>query len=581
MSIPKIRATRRMVVTVLLLQLVFVGLTPLPAQAAPQTADGKTVELPKMTVTDVAGLPELESWRYTRITGFEVLSNAPDRETKRLLADFAKFQQAVHLIWPAPLKPLSAASIILCGRQNKFDAFWPAGTTVEGAVVPSLFLRNREQVAIVVDLQAQQVTVSDPVALLATGGASVEYQVDHYRQLYREYVHYLLSQGEVRPPAWLEEGLAQIIMDIDLTDRSLIYGKIDTYRGSATGGSPLEADADDATVSSAIVGEQPFNVVLQTHRFVPFGQFLALTHDSPEARSPLGNTLWAKQAYAFVHFCLFGENLRHKEALITFVGRLAREPLSEALFKDCFKIGYAAMEKQLRAYLRYTKHKYQKYDLQATDRLSAASIELSAATATQVGVIKGDALRLARHPDAALSDYLLAYRRGSHEPALLAGLAAVETNPALARNFTDEAVKSGVNRPSAYVAQARLRLADFKADPGPDGKLTSVQVSSVLTPLFKARDYPPRLPETYETIAEVWAQSAVAPKPEHLGVLDEGVRNFPRDSDLLYRTAKLYQQAGAAPTAASIARLGLRHATDPAAKSRLEELLATLPAAGK
>ncbi len=557
------------------------GPASLPGQTAPVATDGKTVVLPKITVTEPLGLPELESWRYTRITGFEVLSNASVRDTQQLLADFEKFQQAVRLMWPAPLKPLAAATIILCGRQNKFDTFLPAGSTTGESVVPSLFLRNREQVAIVVDLQVQQVTVSDPVALLASGGTSVEYQVDHYRQLYREYVHYLLSQGEVRPPAWLEEGLAQIIMDIELTERSLIYGKIDTHRGGATGGSPLEAGETDATVASAVVGEQPFNVVLQFRKFIPLGQFFSLTHDSPEARSPLGNNLWAKQAYAFVHFCLFGENLRHKEALIAFVGRLVQEPLSEALFKDCFKVGYTDMEKQLRAYLRHTKHKYQQYALKPADRLTAATIELSEATATQVGLVKGDALRLARHPAAAQSEYFMAFQRGSREPALLAGLGALAPNPTLARKFTDDAVKSGVTRPSAYVAQARLRLDEFKADPGPDGKLTNIQVSAVLTPLFKARDYPPRLPETYETIAEVWALSSVSPKPEHLAVLDEGVRQFPRNSDLLYRTARLYQLAGAAPTAVAIGQLGLRFATDPAAKSRFEELLASLPPAGK
>jgi hypothetical protein len=126
-----------------------------------------------------------------------------------------------------------------------------------------------------------------------------------------------------------------------------------------------------------------------------------------------------------------------------------------------------------------------------------------------------------------------------------------------------------------------MRLAEFKADPGPDGKLTSVQMSAVLTPLFKARAMMPPLPETYETIAEAWSVSAVAPKLELLGVLDEGVRRFPRDSELLYRTAKLYQQAGAAASAGAIIKLGLRFATDPAAKARLEELLATLPTAGK
>src|SRR6478735_8793761 len=227
----------------------------------PATA-GPTLELPKLTVTESAGLPELESWRYAQITGFEVLTNASDHESKRLLADFLKFQQAVRMVWPAPTKPLAASTLILCGRERKFDAFIPTNLRSSESPVPSLFLRNREQIAIVVDLEARRVDIKDPVALLNNNATSVEYEIDAYRQLYREYVHYLLSQGEVRRPAWLEEGLAQVVMDIELTDKTLILGKVQTYRGSATGGSPVPAEDTDATVADAVVGEQPFNMVL-------------------------------------------------------------------------------------------------------------------------------------------------------------------------------------------------------------------------------------------------------------------------------------------------------------------------------
>jgi hypothetical protein len=561
-----------------LLLLPFLGATlgPLSALAAGPATEGPVVELPKLTVTESAGLPELEAWRYGRIAGFEVLSNGSDAEAKKLLADFQKFQRAVHLVWPAPTKPLAGSSLLLCGQGNKFDAFIPANLRGGQPPVASLFLRNREQIALVVDLEIQRVGINDATALLNANATSVEYEVDHYRQLYREYVHYLLSQGEVRSPAWLEEGLAQIVMDIDLTDHSLILGKVETTRGDAIGGSPLDADSADATVADAVVGEQPFNTVLQHVALLPFDRFFAITREDEEARHPLGNTLWAKEAYAFVHFCLFGEKLQYKEALATYVTRLAHEPASEALFKECFHVGYADMMKQLRGYILYTKHKYQEYALKDADRVTVASIQLADATGPQIAVLKGDALRLAGHPEAALNEYRAAYVRGSREPALLAGLAAVQTDAALAERFNNEAVRTGVNRPSAYTTQARSRLAAFKAEPGPDGKLTTAQMSAVLTPLFKARSLPPPLPETYELIAEAWAASSVPAKPEHLGVLDEGVRRFPRDSELLYRTAKLYQQAGVTPTALAIAQLGVRFAADPAAKTRLTELVVSL-----
>lgn len=546
-----------------------------------RTAD-PVLELPKLTVNDQAPLPDVESWRYSRITGFEVLSNASDSESKKLLADFLKFQRAVRAAWPAPAKPLAASTLILCGRDKKFDAFIPAALSHSESPVPSLFLRDREQIAIVVDLEARRVEIKDPVAALAANAAFVEYEIDAYRQLYREYIHYLLSQGEVSQPAWLEEGLAQIVMDIELTDRSLILGKIETYRGSATGGSPAGTEDTDATVADAVVGEQPFNMVLQHRSLLPFDRFFAITDKDEEARHPLGNTLWAKQAYAFVHYCLFGEKLQYKESLATFVTRLSREPLSEELFKQCFHVSYAEMSKQLRGYILYTRHKYQQYPLNESDPAKAAApIALADATATQIGILKGDAFRLAGHREAALAEYRAAYVRGGRDAALLAGLAETQTDPALAERFNNEAVRAGISRPSAYITQARARLAAFKADPGPEGKLTAAQMTAVLTPLFKARSLPPPSPETYLLIAEAWAASSVPAEAKHLGVLDEGVRQFPRDSELIYRTAKLYENASQVPTALAITQLGLRFAREPAAKTRLEELQTALVAKGK
>ncbi len=550
-----------------------------------QVAAEPTLRLPDLKVTDSADLPPPESWRYAQVAGFDVISNASDRSTRKLLADFATFTQAMRLVWPAPAKPLASTTLVLCGKGGKFDEFTPAGATRDEAIVPSLFLRNREQAAIVVDVETDTVTVDATKTVIDTGGV-VDYAIDHYSQLYREYIHYLLSQSQVRPPVWLEEGLAQIIMDIEVTDEALYYGKINTNKGAASGGESPLSDGTDPTVSAdSVVGEQPFNVVLQHRKLMPFPDFFAITADSPEARNPLGNNLWAKQAYAFVHFCMFGEDLRYKEALGTFVQRLAREPVSEPLFKECFKVSYADMQKQLRGYILRVKHKYQKYPLQKSDQFTAKSIELRDATPAEVGLIKGDAQRLAGRLDTAFTTYRIAYLRGAREAPLLAGLGLTESalnHTDRARELLENAAKAGTNRPSAYAELARLRLAAATSAPaGNGGKLSGEQMASVLGPLFEARKRTPPIPETYELIAAAWSRSAVAPTTENLAVLDEGIRAFPRNSPLLLSAAQLYHQAGAAPTAASIAKLGIRFSADPATRTQFEQLLASLPAAGK
>ncbi|WP_415907159.1 hypothetical protein [Oleiharenicola sp. Vm1] len=449
--------------------------------------------------------------------------------------------------------------------------------------MPSRLLRDREALAIAVNLAAERLLIDDASTLSATGATSVELDVDHAQLLSREYIFSLLNQTETRPPAWMAEGLAQIVMDAEVTDRWLIYGKIDTFKGSATGGSGTGTDDTDASANStAIVGEQPFNVVLRHRKLLPLGEFFATTADSPAARTPLGNNLWAKQAYLFVHFCLFGENLRHRDALVQFVGRLGRESLSEALFRDCFKVGYAQMEEELRAYLRFLKHRYQTYDIKPGDRFDPKSIELADASPTQIGVLLGDAQRLAGNLPAAAQTYRDAYLRGSRDPALLAGLAATEAaagHADRAAKFLDAACAAHVARPSAHATLARRRLDAALAHPaGPDGKLDPAQLAAVLAPVFEARQYPPLIPETYHVTADAWAASAAPPKVPNLAVLDEGLKAFPRDSALVLQGARLYASIGAYDIAAAIARMGARFAVDAGAKREFEQLLAALPA---
>jgi hypothetical protein len=213
--------------------------------------------------------------------------------------------------------------------------------------------------------------------------------------------------------------------------------------------------------------------------------------------------------------------------------------------------------------------------------MDAKSIELSDATPATGGSNNGDALRLAGNNEKALAEYRTAYQRGARDGALLAGFGEAEAavgNTERSRQLLDAASLAGVNRPLAYVRLAELRLAASKAAPrGANGRLDGEQVASVLTPLFKARNFPPPLAETYQLIADAWAASAVQPSPANLGVLDEGIRRFPRQSQLLMQTAQLYQQIGDKARAAAIAQVGIRFPADAAAKAQFEQLAATLP----
>jgi len=564
----------------------------LAAQEVEKPVNDKPVEMPVYTVTDTRELPPPEKWNYARIEGFEVLSNASERGTRNLLRDFQKYSQAIGFVWPGVQGPRAVpAMLIICGRGGKFDAFKPAGEFQADRAMASLSLRDREQAAIVIDFEAKVINLVTPEGTAATaaapttdadgnsigGGGDPGFEVDAYKQLYREYIRFLLASVQPRSPAWLEEGLAQIFMAMEVTNTSITVGKLED---------PNTISATQAMMNEAGTGgvapqeDRDFNAALANRGLLKMEDVFAVAHDSDTARNPLGST-WAKQCYAFVHWGLYGDQGRHQKEFLTFLLRLGKEPLSEALFKECFKQTYKDMGMTIRGYIQFTSYKTAGLKTPKGQKIpEPPPVTLREATESEVGRIKGEALRLAGHNPAARLMMVAPYIRGERDPQLLASLGLLERklgDDAKARKFLEAAAAAKAVRPRAYLELARLRYADALAKPAAGTLLDSNQTAGVLTPLFTARTQPPPLPEIYQLIGDAWSHCALIPTAAHLGVLDEGVRLFPRDAQLVYTNAALKVKAGLVAEAAGVIALGLRVAPDAETRAKFEALKASLP----
>ena len=548
---------------------------------AQDVAKQPVIELPVYTVTETRALPPPESWSYAHIDGFEVLSNAPDRETKKLLRDFQRFHQALTKIAMPNIEPPTAVPnvLIICGRGGKFDAFKPRDDGNPEHAMASFTLRGREFSAIVIDFQAKVISLSTPESLAAAsrpdGASNTDFGVDSYKQLYREYVHFLIDSREPPPPAWLVEGLAQILMGIQVSKNTVAVGRIEDPN--------LVSAAEAEMISMGATGSAPqedrdFNAALNGRALLPMDELFAVEHDSPEASNPLGST-WAKQCYAFVHWAIYGENGRHQKAFLAFASRLGNEPPSEEVFKECFKMSYADMGTELRSYIQFTAYQSAEFRARKGQQIpEPPPFELRAATESEVGRLTGDVLHLAGREEAAHLALIAPYIHGERDPQLLAALGLHERargDDARARKFLEAAAQARAVRARAYLELARLRLTEARAAGG--GQLNPEQMTSVLRPLFTARAQPPPLPEVYEFIADAWSRSAIAPTAANLGVLDEGVRMFPRDATLAYRDAALKVKIGLSAEAAVLVELGLRIATDGATREGFMALKAPLP----
>lgn len=566
-------------------------LSILNANAQPAEAD-RIVELPQFVVTDTRELPPPESWRYAEIPGFEILSNASDRESQRLIRDFDLFRRALGVVWPVPQRAQRPTMLILCGRRAAFDLFVTRETGSVEQVSASRFLRNPEHSAIILDLEAKVLDIRpDDVGTDPTGSTDFsQISIEHNKQLYREYLYHLLGSASPRAPAWFEEGLAQLVMAMKFSENTITFGKLEdpnTVSASAAAVAGVnaaggEADPDLTPLAGAPAEDRDFNVALVRRALVPLGAFFALPHGAPETRNPLGNNRWAKQAYAFVHMCLYGRGGRYRQAFATFLSRTSRgqEP-TEALFVECFKMNFKTMEAELRGYIQFTDYTHHESRAKKGEGLApAAAVEFREATQAEIGRIKGEALILAEKPNEARMALIAPYVRGERDPELLASLGLLERaegKDERARKLLEAAVMAEpVSRARVHFELARLRFAEAAAAPGAGQKLSAQQGKSVLGPLLIARTQPPVLVAVYEMMADVWLASDLQPEKEQVGMLMEGARQFPRRSSLTYKAALVCAQNGFREEARALVEYGRGNATTQEVVKQFDEIRSSL-----
>ena len=506
--------------------------------------EGPVVELPKFEVTDSRLLPPPEKWLYAEVPGFEILSRISERETKRFVRDFMLLQEVVNAIMPGLTRSFTPVptALILCGRGKGFDEFLPQDRAIERYGTNSLFFKNVERAAIVIDFALPELVVDNDTRL----------ESDPYRAFYAAYFRFLIRrQLSDKAPPWFEEGLVQLFAATEFDKKHITFAQIGDGFGAEK------------------IGD--FNRLLARRSLMPFREMLA-------ARGPRNRSaFWSAQCYAFVHFCLYGHNKKYQQSFLRFVQRLDTEEPSEQLFKECFTRTYNQVATELRGYIEFTAYRKVEFRAKKGEELpEPPPVALRAAPDADVGRIKGEVLRLGGYGDAARNALIAPYVRGERDPRLLAAIGLDEREAGQndrALKFLEAAANAKVDRARAHLELARLRLIAAKASPSAnEGRLSDPQVTGVLTPLFAARKLRPPMAEVYQLIAETWALSLAPPLREHLEVVLEGVRMFPRDTPLLMEATLLAGKRGFPVEAAAIAGLGARAAPEASDRDRFKLL---------
>jgi hypothetical protein len=553
----------------------------LPASAAEAPVVNRVVELPPFLVSDTQ-VPL--HWRYAASERDEVLSVCSDAATQEFMRQIDRLHLELRFVLPPEFQARQSLPVayILCGdglrqrlerdipaellaRRDGIAAAapaWEAGTSFH--VLPNMRLEDSDAYTVFALVDEDQLDQSQ-LALAP----------DHLLEL--------LEQRVPQLPVWFIAGFMGLYGSIHLpvahdppfTEHVTLdpFVWISAAESAGVRGYPAAAAA-----------LPPLEDLFGT-RHPPAGP--------PEAVERYRRA-WISEAALFVRWGLDGQPPGAPPAFWTFVDRAAAGPVTESACQQSFGLSYAQLHETLARYLVKGALRHVVLPQAAP---AAAPLALRDATNLEIARIKGNWERLettyVKQSYPALSDQYLAqarrslrraYDHGERDPRLLATMGLCECDAgddAAALPFLTAATQARVVRPRAYFELGRILYERASAQPaGPKRRLGVDQTAAILAPLAVMRQQDPPLPGGFALLGNVWLHSAATPTPADLAPLAEGVRLFPRYTDLAYVAALLEIRWGESAAAAGTIARGLENADNDASRDRLRQLrvlLASLP----
>jgi len=145
-----------------------------------------------------------EQWVTLRTPHFTVVSSAGQKRTRETARNLETLAAALAQVHPR-FKPTAPAPtrVILFGRREESQPWFDAMLNREHAQASGIFVSQKESASMLVDASSRDRSDRTP---------------------YHELIHYLLAGGGVRPPLWLEEGLAEYFSSAEIHDGAIWVG---------------------------------------------------------------------------------------------------------------------------------------------------------------------------------------------------------------------------------------------------------------------------------------------------------------------------------------------------------------------
>lgn len=252
-----------------------------------------------------------DTWVEVTSPHFRVVSNNGERAARDTAWQFEQIRAGITQGWPWAQVPLDRPLLIVGVKdENTFKTFGPgyyeAGKSVRYA---SISASGWDQHYIVMRAD-----------LLVDGGEGV----NPYRTSYWTYCDMMLSSAfRSRLPIWFSRGMAAVLSNTNVTDKEVQFGRaVPQYINEFKSGGRFSLD-----------------------------QLFAITRQAPEFQREVDRQRFDAQAWALVHFLLFGEPT--PEGRESKINTLAKSLLSGTPSAEAVEAVYGPLANLDNAYRRY------------------------------------------------------------------------------------------------------------------------------------------------------------------------------------------------------------------------------------
>jgi tetratricopeptide (TPR) repeat protein len=220
-----------------------------------------------------------ESWIQISSPHFVVVTNASEKQGRRVADQFERMRSVFHTAFPKAQVDPGAPIVVLAVKDDKaFRALEPEAYLAKGSLkLGGLFLRAPDKNYVLMRLDAE--------------GAHP------YSVVYHEYTHLLMSKSTEFMPLWMNEGLAEFYQNTEIREKEALLG---------------EPSAENI-------------LWLRQNRLLPLATLFAVDQSSPYYHEENKGSIFYAESWALTHYIEMNDFLSKTSRMTDYLNLVSQQ----------------------------------------------------------------------------------------------------------------------------------------------------------------------------------------------------------------------------------------------------------------